>query len=63
MQASVPAKVAAKSGLKRLRKAAVSESAADAKRGKAEEDAAELMDDIPSPEKARAWQMAHLCCC
>lgn len=62
LQASVPGKIAAKGGLKRLRKAAVSESAADAKRGKAEEDAVELMDDIPSPKKARALYLAHLGC-
>ena len=54
-----PAKAAgdaAKGGRKRLRKAADLEPAAEAGRGKAEADAAELIDDIPSPAQVRNLQ-------
>ena len=53
LQPEKAAGAAAKGGLKRLRKASESLPGAEPKRGKAEADAAELMDDIPSPAKAR----------
>ena len=49
-------------GLKRLRKAAGADEAADTKRGRAEADAAELMDDIPSPGQASTRQHSHATC-